>query len=266
MSAAPPGNSAEELLGAKLHKWMNEPGNMHAREALLMHRLCFDVQLAAARAGYYVNTYYDDVDHDGFDIIFDDQDTIKKMQVKTVNEGVQYTTGQWFVKKRMLRPVVEMLDKLGFEGTPAGEGNGGGVILMSFDATASDLAIEYLYTDVFILLAFEHNLIRRKHAASQEAVESCLKRIEDGVGSTSVMVPRAVFVKAKGPNELLSLAGLHSCADMNWLHQVFLVANNERPYARPKMEVPPPRERLRGFAAESLVKLLADQDLILTTS
>ena len=85
-----------------LREWMNEPKNMHVREAILMHRLCFDLQLAAAQRGYYLNTYYDDVDHDGFDLIFDDQDTIKKTQVKTVES--ESATQQWAIHKRILRP------------------------------------------------------------------------------------------------------------------------------------------------------------------
>jgi hypothetical protein len=249
----------------RLRKWMNAPANTHARESLLMHRLCFDVQLAAARAGYYVNTYYDDVDHDGFDIIFDDRDTIKKIQVKTV--GLKNPARQWLVQKRMLRPALEMMEKLGFEGSPVGEGCGGGVILMRFDATAPDLAVEYLYTDVFILLAFESELIRRTHTASQKAVTKFLERWRKGIGSEYVTVPRAVFVKAKGPDELLELAGLHSCLNTAWLHHTFLVANNERQYATPRMELAlPTLEKQRAFAAEGLFELLADRDLKPATS
>jgi hypothetical protein len=59
------------------------PANTHFREAILMHRLFLDVKLTAARNGYYLSTYFDDVDHDGFDVIFDDKDYLKKTQVKS---------------------------------------------------------------------------------------------------------------------------------------------------------------------------------------
>ena len=66
-----------------------------------MHRLFLDVKVAAARRGYYLNTYFDDVDHDGFDVIFDDQDYIKKIQVKSV--GINNSTNSWSIHKRILR-------------------------------------------------------------------------------------------------------------------------------------------------------------------
>lgn len=145
-SAAP---AAEE---DSLRKWMNEPGNLHGREAILMHRLCFDVQLAAAQRGYYLNTYYDDVDHDGFDVIFDDQDTIKKTQVKSVDSKA--VTGQWGIHKRILRPSFEHIDKLGFEPSAEGLGVEGGFILMQFDTAIPGTAVKYFYTDLYVWLAF----------------------------------------------------------------------------------------------------------------
>src|SRR5438132_14361607 len=88
-----------------LREWMSKKANSHARDALLMHRLCFDIQLAAARRESYLNLYYDDVDHDGFDLIFDDQDTLKKMQVKTVEADA--CTGQWDIDTRILGASIE---------------------------------------------------------------------------------------------------------------------------------------------------------------
>ena len=69
---------------SEIEQWLIEPRNSHAKESLLNNRLFYDVKLAAARRGYYLNTYFDDVDKDGFDVIFDDQDTLIKTQLKTV--------------------------------------------------------------------------------------------------------------------------------------------------------------------------------------
>jgi len=91
-----------------LEKWMKRKQNSHARECLLLHRLCFDLQLAAARRGYYLNTYYDDVDHDGFDVIFDDQDLLTKVQVKTSIVGGGATS--WGIRRRFLRPPFDLVE------------------------------------------------------------------------------------------------------------------------------------------------------------
>jgi hypothetical protein len=37
--------------GDRLRERMDASENLHVREAILMHRLCFDIQLAAANAG-----------------------------------------------------------------------------------------------------------------------------------------------------------------------------------------------------------------------
>ncbi len=66
-----------------LEDYLNTNANLHAREELLNYRLLFDVKLAAAKIGYHLLTYYSDVDHDGFDVIFDDRHTVRKV----VNTG-----------------------------------------------------------------------------------------------------------------------------------------------------------------------------------
>jgi hypothetical protein len=242
-----------------LRKWMNEKANLHAREAILMHRLCFDIQLAAARRGYYLNTYYDDVDHDGFDVIFDDQDTIKKTQVKTVDS--EAGTGQWDIHKRILRPSFEHIEKLGFEPSPIGEGVEGGFILMHFDTSAPCIGARYLYTDLYIWLAFECGVIRRADGRSQAAVKSCLKELKTGLGHERIAVPRALLLEAKGPDELLALGGLHGRADFTWRHHVFLIANNMRSHAHQEMKIPRPLPDMKKMAADGLRKLVVDADL-----
>lgn len=83
-------NRTTTLLRTPLEEFLNQPRNMHAREQILMHRLFLDLKTAAAQRGYYLNTYFDDVDQDGFDVIFDDHDHIKKIQVKSVGKGSPY--------------------------------------------------------------------------------------------------------------------------------------------------------------------------------
>lgn len=240
--------------------WMNEPANLHARESILMHRLCFDLQLAAARHGYYLNTYYDDVDHDGFDLIFDDQDTIKKTQVKTVDSKA--TTNQWGIHKRILRPSFNNIEKLGFEASPEGEGVEGGFILMQFDTSVQDLAINYFYTDLYVWLAFECGIIRRVDGRSQKAVKTCLEELRRGSGTDRLAVPWALLLQAKGPDELLALSGLHSRAGFDWATHVGAIANNMRSRRHPKMQLSRSLPEMKRFAAEEIRALVVDADLL----
>ena len=114
-----------------LEKYLFEPSNSHARESIINHKLLFDLKIAAAERGYFLNTYLPEVDQDGFDIIFDDHDLVIKTQIKTVMAGAR-TLG-WRIKKRILRPDLDMIEKLGFEPSPYGEGVGGGVILIQIN-------------------------------------------------------------------------------------------------------------------------------------
>jgi hypothetical protein len=239
---------------------MTKKENSHGREAILMHRLCFDLQLAAARSGYYLNTYYDDVDQDGFDLIFDDQDTIKKTQVKTVD--LEAGTDHWDIHKRILRPSFEHITKIGFESSPVGEGVEGGFILMQFDTAARNVAVRYFYTDLYVWLAFECGAIRRRDGRSQAAVKRCLRDLLTGLGNERVRVPWALMLEAKSPDALLALSGLHGPAEFTWIHHVFLIANNVRAYAEPKMKMPLPLSDMKRMAADGIRELAADADLV----
>jgi hypothetical protein len=197
---------------------------MHAREQILMHRLFLDIQTAAATRGYYLNTYFDAVDHDGFDVIFDDQDYIKKIQVKSVQQ--KGATGAWEIHKRMLRPSFQWLDMLGFESSPEGEGSEGGVVLIEFSDDSGEIRANYYYTDVFVLLLFYCDVIKRKKKNSQKAIEDIYKPWRRGIGSERVRVPKAAFLKAKDASSLLSLMGLHSSSQYAWKHHAMQLVCN----------------------------------------
>jgi hypothetical protein len=246
--------------GESLRQWMVNPANLHGREAILMHRLCLDMQLAAAQRGYYLNTYYDDVDHDGFDLIFDDQATVKKTQVKTVDSKAG--TGKWGIYKRMLRPLLEHVDQLGFEASPEGVGVEGGFILIQFDTSVLNLGVRYFYTDLHVWLAFQCGVIRRRDGRSQAAVENCLKSLQYGLGNELVDVPWALMLEAKGPAELLALSGLHSHAAHIWGYHVFTIANHERQFATHDRKLSHPLPDLKRIAADEIRVLALDTDLI----
>jgi hypothetical protein len=208
----------------QLDKFLDVPENMHAREQILMHRLFLDLKTAAALRGYYLNTYFDDVDHDGFDVIFDDQDYIKKIQVKSVNKDG--STGSWSIHKRILRPSFGLLDKIGFDSSPEGEGSEGGVILIEFSDVGGAIHATYYYTDVFVLLLFYCGAIKRKRKNSQNAIENIYPDWRKGLGSERISVPKAAFLKTKNAEALLSLMGLHSTSQYMWKHHAILLASN----------------------------------------
>ena len=239
------------------YSFLNEPKNMHAREAILMHRLFLDTKLAAARRSYYLNTYFDEVDHDGFDVIFDDQDSIKKIQVKSV--GANNATRSWKIHKTILRPSLGMSDKLGFEASPEGIGVEGGVVLIEYKVQGGKLLAKYYYTDVFILLAFEIGLIVRKHKASSETIQKCLLGLRKGLGNEVLSVPKSAFLAASDPDALLSLMGLHSQKDIGWKHILVCLVNQVR--GDHKIELLAPEAKLKFEFWQKFEALVDDRKL-----
>ena len=243
-----------------LEIFLNKDKNMHAREQILMHRLFLDLQSAAASSGYYLNTYFDDVDHDGFDVIFDDQDYIKKIQVKSVHKDG--TTAGWDIHKRMLRPTFQWLDMLGFECSSSGEGSEGGVILIAFAEENGELRADYYYTDVFILLMFYCGAIKRKHTKSQQAVEAIYSDWRRGIGSERIRIPKAAFFKAKSPAALLSLMGLHGGNDWAWKHHVMQLTCNILGDGSVKLPDHVDAEKMRAILLEEVGNLSDDGSFI----
>ncbi len=244
-------------MSKNLHEFFNNPANMHAREAILMHKFSLDIKVAAARKNYYLNSYFDDVDHDGFDVIFDDQDYIKKIQVKSV--GVDSPTKAWSIHKKILRPLLGLADTLGFEGTPEGVGTEGGVVLIEYKDNGDVLTVDYYYTDLFVLLAFQHDLIRRTHASSKKAVDDCLSDWHGGLGTEQLRVPKAAFLKAKNAEALLSLMGLHGPRASGWKYAVIQLVNNIQ--GDPKPDLLCHEDKLKKFVWDEIQELVNESKL-----
>lgn len=185
----------------------------HAREELLMHRLLYDVKLAAARREYHLITYRSDVDHDGFDVILDDRQMLRKFQVKSVLGN----TAAWDIHKWLLRPEIYSADQFGFESSPTGIGQEGGVILMTgIEKPDGDLAISYGYTDLHILVAIELQLINRA-PNSRKAVDRVMRDLRHDIEvSDRVEIPFGGFVIVRSVDALLALAGIHSVSTGQW--------------------------------------------------
>jgi len=119
-----------------LEKYLFAPENSHAKESLINNKLIYDLKLAAAQQGYFLNVYTPEVDKDGFDIIIDDQDQLIKVQLKTVM--AKSDTSSWDIHKTLLRPDPYICEQLGFEPSPTGTGYQGGVILIEIEDSKND--------------------------------------------------------------------------------------------------------------------------------
>ena len=210
-----------------LREYLAQDDNTHAREELLNHRLEYDLKLAAAcrgannpgepeARGYHLLSYYSDVDHDGFDLILDDRDLLRKYQVKSrVLPGGK---PGWPVLKSVLRPLPWVSEALGFEpGGPAAEGTQGGVILIDVTTPTDDtLEVAYHFTDVFVVQAIALGALPGKAANTVGAAKNLLAELAEGPSHDKVGVAAGLFVRAQTPGHLLALAGFHCRINVNW--------------------------------------------------
>jgi len=189
-----------------------------SRSAILIHRLIHDLQVAAAARGYFLETYSNEVDQDGFDIILDDKDHLMKIQVKTVSSVSK--TAKWKIHKTILRPRPHLTENLGFEPSPEGTGVQGGVILMRFDYSQTSISVEYLCTNVFIITAFHLGIISWPRRSMNEAVGKLYNNLQNGTSHQKVDVRKSAFLKAKSPEHLLALIGLHGNHSICWINEL----------------------------------------------
>ncbi|MUI54393.1 hypothetical protein [Aliivibrio fischeri] len=198
-----------------LDKFLMEPQNMHARESILMDKLSFDLKLAAAKNDYYLKSYYSTVDHDGFDLILDDDDVIKKLQVKTVSTST--TTSSWGIHKDIFRLTQDLVELLGYTATPDSVGLFGGVILQEFDASNNSLTIDYYYTDMLIITMYANNLLKSSTNNIDGIAQKHLSNVFTGSRKDKVYIPKSLFIRSNSPESLLSMIGLHGNGTVGWI-------------------------------------------------
>lgn len=208
-----------------LKTYLTSSHNSLARESICNHRLAFDLKLAAASREYYLQTYTPSVDKDGFDIIFDDIDVMRKIQVKTVMDSSG--TENWPIRKGMLRPTIDVGERLGFESSPNGIGVMGGVILMEVSPGEEDLSVSYFYTDILIVVAFMQGIISRDDTAQQEATH-LVHTLSNGSFRDKIKVPKDLFLNAVSPGHLLALLDLHGpVSGGNWFNNILRINDCE---------------------------------------
>lgn len=211
-----------------LEQYLFEPKNSHAKESLINNRLFYDLKLAAIKRGYFLNLYLPEVDKDGFDIILDDQDSLTKLQVKTVMKGA--STRGWKIHKSLLRPNHLNCEKLGFELSPTGTGYQGGVILIEIHAE-DGFNVDYYYTDIFILIGILEKILDLTSPPKSKVIKKLFENLGSGSSQEKVFVSKKMFIKAKNPIDLLALIGLHNTAttfDWHWHIKEIISSRNNK--------------------------------------
>lgn len=194
-------------MASRLKVFLNDSKNSLSRESTLRYRFCFDMKLAAAKRGYDLKVMYGDVDNEGADIVLDDGDVLRRIQLKSIFDA---KTSFWKIHTSLLRPEPAEFDDLDFisEGP---FGKGGAVVLQVLKETGGEIKVSYEFSDVYLLKALDWNIVRRRPATQGQVVEAAIGSLQRAVRSNAkIKLSRSLFIKAKSADHLLGLLGLHS--------------------------------------------------------
>ena len=190
----------------KLAEFLNRPVNSLYRECLLKHKLLFDIQLAFANNGRRLLIYESEYDQDGFDLIFDDLNLHKHFQVKSIVSPSK--TSSFEIHRNLLRPSLKEIDYYPVSPDSFGIGYGGGVLLIEVVPNASDLSVNYYFTDGLILSAFSAGIFRYKLSVSQGSVEKCFQKFADPTQyGGKIKITKPCFIKFVSLSKLFSYCG-----------------------------------------------------------
>jgi hypothetical protein len=204
-----------------------EEQNTHAIEELFNYRLLYDLKLAAFVRGYHLLTYYTDVDHDGFDVILDDRDYLRKIQLKTVAKSA--STQSWDIHRSIIRPVPNNFEPLGFNYDVENPNWGveGGVVLIEYEPKGEAIDVSYYFTDIFIITALSLGLLPHRHGGTVEAARALRADRFNETSNAKIGVAKGLFIEAATPQHWLALIGLHSEHSNGWRHCVRALASEE---------------------------------------
>lgn len=190
-----------------LEQFLKNGSNSLVRENLLRARLIYDLLLASANAGYCLVVYQPQVDKEGVDLVVEDSEMLRRLQLKTRCKTGATT---WDVPKALLRPDITEQDNLGLESSPETSGFGGGILVSEYCVgTGPEIEVEYRYLDAYLLRLFALGAIRLSDSrASEEDYEGVERDLYCGSGKDMFQVKRNMTVVAKDTDALLNLMGL----------------------------------------------------------
>lgn len=183
----------------ELKKYLNEPKNSVIREKIGNYKFFYDVKVAAAKNNNDIQLYSPEIDSKGFDVMLDDGDYLKAIQLKTFIKGSK--TQSWEIHKRLLRTSPNFADEL----SPSHVGLNGGVVLLEFNLNDFDSeisSIDYYYFDYLTLM---YQVLINNNAECSK-IKSELNKMD----SRKISIKKNVFLKVKNIESLLVLLGLHS--------------------------------------------------------
>lgn len=199
-----------------LREFISNSLNQTTRERIFFNRLAFDLKIAAARVGYHMHLYEPDVDRDGFDIIVEDGETTRYLQLKAVLASAD--KNYWPISVDLFRPRPEVAEFYGK--APVEGGRGGGVILIEIDDENEDGNVTYSYTDFDFIAAIaqgylvENKLLKngkeRFEPGYMEQAQRALNWFWSAKRSETVDLLRRQFLRLTDANALLEVIGLRS--------------------------------------------------------
>jgi hypothetical protein len=202
---------AEELHGMAISDFLKARENDSTRERMYFHWLAHQLQLEAAETGhlgYYLEIFEPEVDRSGFDIVLNDADWERHIQVKTVLTSS--TTDFWEIRTKLLLPIHSIVDVFGLE--PMSSGLGGGFLLLEI-ADQSGQVKSYSYTDYFTLVAQALNLTENSDSAARTVLDSLNKPNPE----RHVTIRRSVLMPLKRIPQILGVIGLHNTGEVSLL-------------------------------------------------
>jgi len=228
-----------------LENYLYEPKNSHAKESLINNRLFYDLKLAAARRGYFLNIYRPEIDHEGFDIILDDGDSLLKIQLKTKMKNA--SPNDLKIHKTLLRPNMDTHEDLGFEASPTGTGYQGGIILIEVE-DANELKVDYYYTDIILISGIEFEIVNIVNPPKKKKLMRFFKDLMTGMSHEKIKVPLKMLFKARSVDGLLALMGLHNNANtIGWRYHIQKMVS-----CHDEGELAAPQNALKKFINEEI--------------
>lgn len=220
-----------------LQTFLSDPHNSKTKERIFYNKLYFDLKISAARKSYPLALFEPEVDRDGFDIVLDDGDNERRVQLKTVLGSA--VTATWSSTKRFMRPDPLTGDAIGLAGADCGLG--GGFILIDIDHQSLDGAVRYSYTDWFIISALDQRLLLerpqpgaapksrgRTKGSRHDFAERFLVELQKGNPGDSISLQRQLFLRVRSPDALLAILGMHSIVPIYLPSNGILQAYNAR--------------------------------------
>ena len=218
-----------------LRKFLKASRNSVSREVILRLKFVHDLKVAAAARNYDLRVFMPDVDREGYDLVLDDGDDIRKYQIKSVFDSKK---SSWVISKNLFRLPCGLIEKFKLVPSPLTEGVGGGFVLLLAKVHNADLALTYFYTDIYVILSMQHGLLKKYNLPSQDRINLLLEDIFTGSRQDKVKITKSFLVNPRGKEELLALMGMHSRIDGKcWINNLigYLSENGNNKKAHQKV-------------------------------